>query len=133
MRSPLQEAGLTKQEIRLLSRRLGLPTWDKPAAACLASRFPYGERLDSEKIRQVEQSERFLKRLGMRREVRVRYHGRLARIEVTEPELALVMENREAIAGYLKSLGFLYIALDLEGFRSGSMNRALSRADRTVD
>lgn len=125
VRSPLREAGLTKQEIRILSRRCGLTTWDKPAAACLASRFPYEERLTEAKINQVAQSERFLRQLGLRREVRVRYHGNTARIEISPAEFTLLLEHREEITQYLKSIGFLYVSLDLDGFQSGSMNRTL--------
>ena len=125
VRSPLQEAGLSKEEIRLLSRYHGLPTWDKPAAACLASRFPYGERLEPEKLKQVEQGERFLRSLGLQKEVRVRRHGTVARIEVTPGELELIMNHRCAVVDRFKQLGFLYVTLDLEGFQSGSMNRVL--------
>lgn len=127
--SPLQEADLSKEEIRGLSRRCGLQTWEKPAAACLASRFPYGERLEPGKIRQVGQAERFLRRLGLRRAVRVRCHGTLARIEVSPLESALILENKGPVVDYFKQIGFLYVTLDLEGFLSGSMNRTLdSRA-----
>ncbi len=125
VRSPLQEAELSKEEIRLLSRYHGLPTWNKPAAACLASRFPYGERLELEKLHQVERGERFLRSLGLHREVRVRRHGSLARIEATPGELDLLMNRRRAVVDRFKQLGFLYVTLDLEGFQSGSMNRAL--------
>lgn len=130
VRSPLQEVGLTKEEIRLLSRRHGLPTWDKPAAACLASRFPYGERLSLERLRRVEQAERYLRSLGLTREVRVRCHQAISRIEVTVSELGKVMESRKAIADYFKQLGFLYITLDLDGFQTGSMNRVLASANQ---
>jgi len=125
VRSPLQEAGLTKAEIRLLSRSHSLATWDKPAAACLASRFPYGERLEISKLKQVEQGERFLRKLGLKREVRVRRHGTIARIEIDNSELTLFLHNRQMIVDYLKQLGFIYITLDLEGFQTGSMNRVL--------
>ena len=125
VRSPLQEAGLSKDEIRLLSRRQELSTWDKPAAACLASRFPYGERLELDKLRQVEQGERFLRSLGLKKEVRLRRHGSVARIEVVLSELDPVLRNRQAIVDRFKELGFHYVALDLEGFQSGSMNRVL--------
>ncbi len=127
VRSPLQEAGLTKEEIRLLSREKDLPTWDKPSAACLASRFPYGERLELEKISRVGRGEQFLKQLGLRREVRVRYHGSVARIEAAPEEFHLLLEHRQSIANLFNELGFLYVTLDLEGFHSGSMNRALSK------
>lgn len=126
VRSPLQEAGLTKAEIRLLSREHGLTTWDKPAAACLASRFPYGERLELSKLKQVEQGERFLRKLGLKREVRVRWHGPVARLEFDLSELALILDNRQTLVDYFKQLGFNYITLDLEGFQTGSMNRVLT-------
>jgi uncharacterized protein len=125
VRSPLQEAGLSKAEIRWLSRQYGLPTWDKPAAACLASRFPYGERITAGKLRQVEQGERFLRGLGLKAEIRVRCHGHTARIEVTPEESAPVLLHRSAIVEYFKKLGFLYVALDLEGYQPGSMNRTI--------
>lgn len=125
VRSPLLEAGLIKKEIRLLSRRRALPTWNRPAAACLASRFPYGERLEPGKLRRVERAERFLQGLGLGGAVRVRCHGPLARIEVSLPDVAPVLEYKKPIAAYFKQIGFLYVALDLEGFRTGSMNRAL--------
>jgi uncharacterized protein len=124
-RSPLQEAGLTKAEIRLLSRRLGLPTWNKPSAACLASRFPYGERLEAQKLNQVARGEQFLQQLGLRGETRVRVHGNTARIEVPAAEFPLLLEHRTQIAAYFHHLGFLYVTLDLDGFQSGSMNRTL--------
>jgi len=126
VKSPLQEAGLTKEEIRLLSRRYGLSTWDKPAAACLASRFPYGERIDPEKLSQVDQAERFLRSMGLKRELRVRRHGSIARVEVVGSELGVILENRQIIVDYFKLLGFLYVTLDMEGFQTGSMNRVLN-------
>lgn len=125
VRSPLQEAGLTKAEIRLLSRLHGLSTWDKPAAACLASRFPYGERLEISKLKQVEQGERFMRKLGLKREVRVRRHGPVARLEIDLSELSFILDNRQTVVDYFKQLGFIYITLDLEGFQTGSMNRVL--------
>jgi pyridinium-3,5-biscarboxylic acid mononucleotide sulfurtransferase len=127
VRSPLKEAGLTKEDIRLLSREGGLSTWDKPAAACLASRFPYGERLETGKINQVGEGERYLRQLGFQREVRVRYHGDVARIEVWPGEFHLLMEHRIAVTERFKELGFIYITLDLEGFQTGSMNRTLNK------
>lgn len=128
VRSPLREAGLTKAEVRALSRALGLPTWDKPTFACLASRFPYGEAITAEKLRQVAEAEALLHRLGYR-QCRVRHHGRIARIEVPTEEVATVTEEhrrRELVRG-LKELGFAYVTLDLEGYRSGSMNEVLDR------
>lgn len=124
-RSPLQEAGLTKEEIRLLSRRHGLSTWNRPAESCLATRFPYGERLEQEKIRRVERAEQLLRRLGLQREIRVRSVGDSARIEVAPGEMALVWERREAITASLRELGFLQVTLDLEGYTPGRLDRAL--------
>ncbi|MBI5185626.1 MAG: ATP-dependent sacrificial sulfur transferase LarE [Nitrospinae bacterium] len=124
--SPLKECGLTKNEIRFLSRERGIPTWDKPAYACLASRFPYGDRIDADKLKMVERSEDFLKKLGFR-QVRVRHHGQIARVELPKEELerALACGPRESIVGELKNIGFSYVALDLEGYRTGSMNEIL--------
>ncbi len=130
VRSPLQEAGLTKAEIRLHSRALGVPTWDKPAAPCLSSRIPYGSEVTDEKLRQVEAAEGALRSLGLR-EVRVRHHGPVARIEVPPAELPRLLEEtlrREAVSR-IKAAGFLYVALDLQGLRSGSMNEALGRQE----
>ena len=125
VRSPLLEAGLGKEEIRLLSKHHGLPTWDKPAMACLSSRFPYGERLDDEKIRRVAEAERFLREQGFLRELRVRSHGRLARIELPPGDFGRLLAKREQITEHFKEIGFLYITFDLDGFRSGSMNKTL--------
>jgi len=119
VRSPLYEAGLSKAEVRALSRALGLPTADKPAAACLASRFPTGMRVTAEGLRQVELAERAIKALGIR-ELRVRHHGETARIEVAAAEIPIVLEHRETIARELRALGFRYVTLDLEGYRRGS-------------
>ncbi len=122
--SPLLEAGLTKPEIRRLSRACGLPTWDRIASPCLATRFPYGERLDPEKLQQVARAERFLKQLGFKGGLRVRYHGTIARIEVPTPDQPRVLAHCEKIAAYLGQLGFQYVTLDLLGFQSGSMDRS---------
>jgi uncharacterized protein len=124
--SPLREAGLTKAEIRRLSHEMGLPTWDKPSFACLASRFPYGETITHEKLKAVETSERLLFDLGFR-QVRVRHHGNLARIEVNPDEMEKLMSpaNREAIYSGIKQVGFIYATLDLCGYRTGSMNETL--------
>ena len=119
VRSPLYEAGLSKAEVRALSRTLGLPTADKPAAACLASRFPTGMRVTAAGLRQVELAERAIKALGIR-ELRVRHHGETARIEVAAAEIPIVLEHRETIARELRALGFRYVTLDLEGYRRGS-------------
>ena len=126
-RAPLLEAGLSKQDVRELSHRLGLPTWSKPAMACLASRFPYHTRISREALHQVEQAEAFLRQeLGIQ-QVRVRHHGSIARLEVTAADLPRLLQEpaRARILARLKDLGFRYVALDLEGYRSGSMNEAL--------
>jgi uncharacterized protein len=127
--SPLREAGLTKNDIRTLSRAWGLPTWDKPSFACLASRFPYGETITREGLKKVDSAETFLLSLGCR-QVRVRCHdqGRLARIEVDEESLDLLAApgRRRLVADKLASLGFTYTALDLNGYRTGSLNETLA-------
>jgi len=129
VRSPLLEAGLGKDDIRALSRARGLPTWDKPAMACLASRLPYGTPITEEALKQVEAAEAFLRSLGIR-QLRVRHHGDVARIEVDGAgrDALLREENRQAVVERLRSLGYLYIAVDLAGFRSGSLNEGLGRA-----
>ena len=127
IKSPLREARLTKAEIRELSRELGLPTWDKPSFACLATRFVYGETITEEKLSMVERAEQRLLELGFR-QVRVRIHGSMARIEV-EPgqfEKLLRPETASRIDRYFRELGFLYVTLDLGGYQMGSMNKALS-------
>ncbi len=120
-RSPLQEAGLTKAEIRAIARELGLRVWDKPAAPCLSSRIAYGQAVTPEKLRQIGQAESLLRRLGFR-EFRVRHHDQIARIEVKLDDIARLMEHREQVVATLKELGFGYVTLDLQGFRSGSLN-----------
>ncbi len=125
--SPLREAELTKKEIREISQRLDLPTWNKPSFACLATRFVYGETITNEKLRRVEQSERLLQDLGFK-QFRVRIHGEeglLARIEVMPGELSAIMQRREEIAAQIKGMGFAYVTVDLEGYRTGSMNEVL--------
>jgi len=126
--APLVDAGLGKADIRELSRAFGLPTWDKPAMACLSSRFPYGTRITAEKLRQVDQAEAFVRSLGFR-EFRVRHHGDLARLEIAGAELGRLWEDgrAEAVASRLGELGFLHVTVDLRGFRSGSLNDALLR------
>lgn len=123
---PLVDAGLGKQEIRDLSRQLGLPTWDKPSSPCLSSRFPYGTQITREGLSQVGAAERLLRTLGFR-ECRVRYHGQVARIEVPAQELPRLVEAevRNEIVAKLRELGFNYVTLDLQGFRSGSLNEVL--------
>lgn len=127
VRSPLIEAGLTKEEIRSLSRERGLPTWDKPAMACLASRIPYGTPITLDMLDQIAAAEAFLRSLGAP-QLRVRHHGDVARIEVEPEAMRLLMQdgNRERVVRHLRELGFRYVTLDLAGFRSGSMNEGLS-------
>ena len=124
IRSPLREVGLTKGEIRALSQRMGLPTWNKPSFACLASRFPYGEEITVERLQRVERAEQFLMDLGFG-QVRVRSHGDLARIELCAADIPKAIEQREKIHAALKGFGFSYVALDLQGYRTGSMNETL--------
>ncbi len=129
--APLLEARLSKAEIRLLSRRAGLPTWDRPASACLASRVPYGTEVTPERLGLVERGEAELRLLGFR-QFRVRLHDKLARVEISSEEMprALAPEMAAAIAGRLKTVGFTYVALDLEGYRQGSLNETLSPASQ---
>jgi uncharacterized protein len=128
VRAPLADAGLTKQEIRELARRAGLSIWDRPASACLSSRVPYGTPVTLETIRTIEEGEEAIRALGFR-QFRVRFHGELVRIEVAKNELpnALTTESAEAFAAIFKQLGFLYVTLDLEGYRQGSLNAVLHR------
>jgi uncharacterized protein len=132
VRSPVADAGLTKSDIRELSKRLGLPTYDKPASPCLSSRVPYGERITPEKLRMIEAAETFLHEMGIR-ECRVRHHStgepayELARIEVLPEHIAALTEpaNAARINQQFRSLGYNYVALDLRGFRSGSLNEVI--------
>ena len=126
VRAPLIEAELTKREIRELSRQLGLPTWDKPSFACLSSRFQYGDRITADKLRQVDAAESFVRSLGFR-QFRVRHHDRLARLEIPLDEIPRLWEDgrHEAIVTRFRELGYLYVAVDLGGFQSGSANLLL--------
>lgn len=126
IRSPLREAGLRKAEIRALSKELGLPTWDKPSFACLASRFVYGETISEEKLRMVDRAEQLLFDLGFR-QLRVRIHGTMARIEVLPEDFPKLIseEIRQRVSSELKRLGFSYVAMDLQGYRTGSMNETI--------
>jgi uncharacterized protein len=130
--TPLLEAQLRKSEIRFLSRRAGLPTWDRPASACLSSRLPYGTEVTAERLSLVERGEAALRELGFR-QFRVRLHDNLARIELAPAELprALSPEMAAAIANALKAAGFTYVALDLEGYRQGSLNETLAKSQGT--
>ncbi|MDH7512290.1 MAG: ATP-dependent sacrificial sulfur transferase LarE [Clostridiales bacterium] len=128
IRSPLREARLTKAEIRLLSRGLGLPTWDKPSLACLSSRFPYNTPIDLENLIRVGRAEDCLRQHGFS-QIRVRHHGETARIEIVPDEFAKLLDKhtRAGIIRQLKKLGYIYVTLDLEGYRTGSMNEPLRR------
>lgn len=132
VRSPLIEVGLTKAEIRELSKARGLPTWDKPAMACLSSRIPYGTPVTVEALDQVGAAEAFLRGLGLR-QLRVRHHTDVARIEVEAHDIAIVIEHRERIVQRLKNLGYKYVTIDLAGFRSGSMNEGLPGRPQTAN
>lgn len=125
VRKPLLEAGMTKADIRQYSKALKLPTWDKPAFACLASRIPFNSRITKECLNRIGKAEDYMRRLGFR-QVRVRLHGKMARIEVPESDLDLGMKFKGAVVKKLKKLGFVYVALDLEGYRTGSMHEAVS-------
>lgn len=127
VKSPLKDAGLTKNDIRALSKELGLPTWNKPSFACLSSRFPYGNEITRPKLGMVEKAEEFLLGLGFR-QIRVRHHGDIARIEVepSEREKFFDIKVMDKISSELKKIGFVYVTLDLSGYRTGSMNEVLS-------
>jgi len=126
IRSPLKETLFSKVEIRELSKELGLPTWDKPSFACLASRFPYGEEITEEALRRVDIAEDFLFGVGFK-QVRVRHYGNLARIEILKEEMERLMDGslREKVVKRMREIGYTYVTLDLQGFRSGSMNEVL--------
>ncbi|MCL6559374.1 MAG: ATP-dependent sacrificial sulfur transferase LarE [Firmicutes bacterium] len=133
VRSPLKETGITKDEIRTLSRRMGLPTWDKPSFACLSSRFPYGEKITKEKLNRVARAEEVLRNLGFS-QYRVRSHDNIARIEVKPEEMARLFESglREHVAAMIKETGFSYVTLDLLGYRTGSMNEVLKEEEKEI-
>lgn len=130
--SPLAQLGLSKDKIRTLSRELGLKTWDRPSSPCLSSRFPYGQRITAEALARVERSEEFIISLGVH-EVRVRDYGDSARIEVKEKDIPLLLDpaNRRLITDRLRSLGYAFVSMDLEGYRSGNMNRVLQDRNET--
>jgi uncharacterized protein len=133
IRSPLKEAGFTKEDIRTASKRMGLPTWSKASFACLSSRIPYGTRIELEVLSRLDAAERFLKSLGFR-QVRVRHHGTIARIEVEPDEIERLAstEVRESVAAEFEKIGYTYTTLDMKGYRTGSMNAVLKQtgADR---
>jgi uncharacterized protein len=127
VKSPLLDAALSKKEIRDISRRFGLSTWDKPATPCLSSRFQYGQRITAEALERVSKAEGFIRKIGIR-EFRVRDHSEVARIEVLPEEFRIFMNNtvRDEVVSFLRSIGYKYVTLDLQGFRSGSANEVLS-------
>lgn len=124
VRSPLSEANLAKAEIRLISKKLGLPTWNRPSAACLASRIPYHQKITPQKLRQVDAGEAFLSQLGLFTQIRVRHEGNTARIELDPEDIPKIANarTRKQVVAYFKLLGFKFVALDLEGYRMGSLN-----------
>jgi len=126
IRSPLKEAGFRKDEIRLMSRMLGLPTWNKPAMACLASRFPYHTKIEEEGLNKVAGAEEFLRDMGFT-QVRVRHHDSIARIEILKEQFPLILEAERAneIAEFIKNLGYSHVTLDIRGYRMGSLNESL--------
>src|SRR6187455_2736890 len=128
VRSPLIEAGLTKDDIRALSKERGLPTWDKPSMACLSSRIPYGSEVTAEKLAMVEKAEDVLRSLGLR-QYRVRHHDTIARIEVDPRDFEELVRSplREMVIEKIKAVGYQYVALDLQGYRTGSMNEVVFR------
>ena len=123
--SPLQTAGFTKQEIRDVSEELGLPTWNKPSFACLASRFVYGEKITAEKLERVGKAEQILRNSGFK-QFRVRIHGDIARIELLPEDFEKMLKMREELYASIKALGFSYVTMDLQGYRTGSMNEVIA-------
>ena len=131
--SPIKEANLTKEDVRVLSKELGLPTWDKPAFACLSSRFPYGNEITAPKLKMVDEAEQFLLDMGIR-QVRVRHHGEIARIEVAPDERVQFfdIEVMNRIGEQFKKIGFTYVTLDMLGYRTGSMNEVLTAEEKKL-
>jgi len=132
VRSPLAEAGFSKQDVRALSKQLNLPTWNKPSYACLASRIPYHSPITAEKLNQVEAGEEFLRELGLSGQIRVRHHKEIVRLEIEAKDLPRFMqfEIRKRVTEFFKGLGFTYITLDLEGYTMGSLNRVIAAAQK---
>ena len=132
-RAPLKEVGMTKDQIRWFSKDLGLPTWDKPATACLSSRFPYGTEITEKKLRTVGQAEQFLRSLGFR-QLRVRHHDQIARIEVPEEDIPRLLQEklRAQVIERFNELGYPYVTLDLKGYRTGSLNEVLRTDQKRV-
>ena len=135
VRSPLAEAGFTKHDVRELSKQLGLSTWNKPSYACLASRIPYHREITAEKLRQVDSGEEFLRNIGLSGQVRVRHHDEIARLEIEAKDLSQFTQAalRNQVIKHFRSLGFTYVTLDLEGYSMGSLNRAVSAAQKGID
>jgi pyridinium-3,5-biscarboxylic acid mononucleotide sulfurtransferase len=129
VRGPLQEADLYKSEIRELSQQMGLATWDKPSFACLSSRIAYGEHITIEKLKRIDQSEQAIRAIGIR-QVRVRTHGEIARIEVEPQEMPRLLEYYQEITANLQEFGYSYVTMDLSGYKSGSMNKVLELAEK---
>lgn len=123
---PFVDAGITKPEIRAIAKSLGLPIWDKPSAACTASRIPYGEEITIRKLRRIEKAEEYLASLGFA-QLRVRSHGDIARIEIPDGDISRIVPLRKQVSDHLRSIGFSYITLDLEGYRTGSMDEVLPK------
>lgn len=126
IKSPLSEAGFSKEDIRSLSKKLGLVSWNKPSLACLASRIPYGVKITAQLLKRIDQAEAYLSSLGFR-QVRLRHHNTLCRIEVDKSDICRMLDKRERIVERLKSFGYNYITLDLEGYRTGSLNEVINR------
>ncbi len=131
IRSPLAEAGLKKEEIREISKKLGLPSGNRSSQTCLVTRIPYGERITRKGLKRIEKGEEFLKNLGLK-EVRLRDHGNTARIEVSPKEIRILIKKdiRKKVVNRLKGLGYTYVSLDLQGYRSGSMDEALKTVNK---
>jgi len=126
IRSPLEEAGLTKSDIRTLSKNLGLDTWNKPSLACLASRIPYGVRITPRLLKKIDEAENFLRKIGFQ-QVRLRHYNGLCRIEVSQEDIPRLIKQRDSVVAKLRGLGYNYITVDLAGYRTGSLNEVIKR------